>query len=421
MKKNTTNDKPLRAQGTDLWGIAQAEYLYPLVFCHLELDGHIDIPRLKDAITQSCQIVPEVLCSFDVKKKRWIDRGLTADAVVLEDTHDLGNGWRWDLLSDTQLKISVCHHAKGDSLVFALSHILSDGTGLKQYLYLLADIYNSGTVLTQIKNNRDISLFIGGIHPKPLPMRIRISKADGAKHLPFDDRNDYASPEGEEYGSCLRERVSTDELAALKVHVKSLGCTVNDALLAAYARVAARILDTDFVVLPCPANLRQFFTEEPALTIANMTGSYVLPVTIGSDDGFDATLKQIHESLRLRKKYRRPFTKIRAVELVCRMLPSAIVYILIRKFNYILPISYTNMGIVDNQKLRFEGCAATDCFLTGSYRHSPDFHLSVSTFRDNLSLCATVLGSDRRRELCQDALKHIKKELVTRGQSMRSE
>jgi NRPS condensation-like uncharacterized protein len=71
--------------------------------------------------------------------------------------------------------------------------------------------------------------------------------------------------------------LSADKLTALKAHVRSLVCTVNDALLAAYARVVARILDTDFVVLPCPTDLRQFFAEEPAFTIANMVSAYILP------------------------------------------------------------------------------------------------------------------------------------------------
>jgi NRPS condensation-like uncharacterized protein len=413
-KNGTKTSKPLKAQRTDRWAIAHTEHFYPLVFCHLELDGHIDIPRLKDAITQSCQIVPEVLCSFNIKKGRWVDRGFTADAAVLEDTHDFGNGWRWDLFSDTQLKITVCHHEKGDSLLVALSHILSDGMGFKQYLYLLADIYNNGTLPAQAKNNRDIRPFVRGIHPEPLPAGVGYSKADAIKHLPFYDSSDYNSAKDGERGCCLRERLSTDEFTALKKHVKSLNCTVNDALLAAYARVVARILDTDFVVLPCPADLRPFFAEKPAFTIANMVGSYRLPITIGSNDGFDTTMRQIHENLRMQKEHRKCFAGIHILGLLCDMLPPTIAHSVERSVGFVLLNSYTNMGIADEQKLRFEGCVITDCFLTGSYRYSPGFQLSVSSFCDELSLCNTVLGSDHRRELCRDALKQIKNELVAR-------
>jgi NRPS condensation-like uncharacterized protein len=413
-KSRAKTNKPQKARRTDRYLIAQIEHFYPLAFCHLELDGHIDIPRLKDAITQSCQIVPEVLCSFDVKRERWIDQGFTADAVVLEDTHDFGNGWRWDLSSDTQLKVRICHHAKGDSVVFAISHILCDGTGFMQYLHLLADIYNGGTVPAQAKNNRDIRPFIGGVRPKPRHPHIKVTKEDGAKYLPFDDNGDYNRTDGKEYGSCLRERVSTDELAVLRSHVKSLGCTVNDALLAAYARVVARILDTDFVVLPCPTDLRQFFTEEPTFTIANMVSAYILPVKVGSDDDFDATLRQIHDYLLVQKEYRRCFVGLRSLGFLGDILPPTLAHSVERLVGFIMPFAYTNVGVLDDQKLRFAGCAVTDCFVTGPYRHSPIFPLSVSSFRGELSLCNTVLGSNRRRELCQDALKHIKNELVTR-------
>jgi NRPS condensation-like uncharacterized protein len=419
IKKNSTEiNGPQKARRTDRFLIAQTKRFYPVSFCHLELDGHIDIPRLKVAITQSSQIVPELLCSFDIKKERWVDQGFTADRVILEDTRDFGKGWRWDLFSDTQFKISVCHHEKGDSLIFALSHILSDGVGSMQYLRLLMDFYNGGTVPAQTKNNRDIRPLIRDIRPKPLPAGERYSKKNkmaAARHLPLDDSRDHSSPAGKEYGYCLRERVSADELTALKAYAKSQGCTVNGAVLAAYARVVARILDTDFVVLPCPTDLRPFLKKKPALTIANMVGLYMVPVTIGSDDGFGMTVRQIHKGLLLRKKHRRCFTGLRSLGRIGDILPPAIAHVLERMVSFILPISYTFTGALDDQLPRFEGCVVTDCFLTGPYRHSPDFQLTVSGFRGELSLVSTVLGSSHRRALCHDILKQIKSELVTRG------
>jgi NRPS condensation-like uncharacterized protein len=415
-KTEAEANKPQKARRTDRFLVAQIERHYPVGFWHFELEGHIDIPRLKDAITQSCQIVPEMLCSFDIKKERWVDCGFTADTAVLEDTNDFGCGWRWDLFSDTQIKVNVCHHEKGDSLIIALSHILSDAAGARQYLRLLVDLYNGGT-LPQLKNNRDIRPFIRGIHPKPLPAGERYSNKDkvaAAKHLPFDDSSDYSRPEGKEYGYCLRERVSRDEFSALKAYAKSFGCTVNDALLAAYARVVARILDTDFVVLPCPTDLRSFFTERPPLTIANMVGLYMVPITIDSGDGFDTTMRQIHKNLLLRKKHRRCFTGLRSLGRLGDIIPPAIAHSLERMVSFILPISYTYTGELYDSKMCFEGCVITDCFLLGAYRHSPDFQLSVSGFRGELNLFSTVLGSERRRELCQDALRQIKDELLTR-------
>jgi NRPS condensation-like uncharacterized protein len=308
----------------------------------------------------------------------------------------------------------VQHHEKNDSMIFAFSHILSDGTGVMQYLHMLVDLYNGGTVPTQIKNNRDIMPLVRGVRPKPRHPHIKVTKADGSKYLPFDDSSDRNRTEGKEYGSCFRERVSKDELTALKAYAKSFGCTVNDALLAAYARVVARILDTDFVVLPCPTDLRQFFTEQPALTVANMVSAYVLPVKIGSDDAFDTTMQQIHEYLRAQKEYRRCFVGLRSLGFLGDILPSTVAHEVEKLIGFVLPLAYTNMGIFDDQKLRFEGCAVKDCFLLGAYHHSPDFTLSASSFRGELSLCSAVLGSDYRRTHCQDALKQIKNELLTR-------
>jgi NRPS condensation-like uncharacterized protein len=153
---------------------------------------------------------------------------------------------------------------------------------------------------------------------------------------------------------------------------------------------------------------------EPELTIANMASAYILPITVAFDDGFDATLKQVHELLRLRKEYRRCFLGLRTLGLLGDILPPTIAHRVERMIGFMMPFSYTNIGSFDEQKLRFDGCVVTDCFLAGPYQQVPIFQLSVSSFRDDLCLCNTVFGSDRHRDLCQNVMQQIKSELVTR-------
>jgi NRPS condensation-like uncharacterized protein len=140
----------------------------------------------------------------------------------------------------------------------------------------------------------------------------------------------------------------------------------------------------------------------------------MVSVTIGPDDSFDTTMKQIHESLLLRKKHRRCFTGLRSLGRFGDIVPPVIAHALERMVSFILPISYTYTGALDDPNLRFEGCTVTDSLLLGAYRYSPDFQLTVSSFRGELSLCSTVLGSEHRRDLCQDALLQIKDELLAR-------
>ena len=39
--------------------------VYPLMYCHMEIIGHLDIERLKQAVSLSSEIVPEILCAYD--------------------------------------------------------------------------------------------------------------------------------------------------------------------------------------------------------------------------------------------------------------------------------------------------------------------------------------------------------------------
>ncbi|MDE7205873.1 MAG: hypothetical protein K2N90_01700, partial [Lachnospiraceae bacterium] len=88
------------------------------------------------------------------------------------------------------------------------------------------------------------------------------------------------------------------------------------------------------------------------------------------------------------------------------------VSLLCRMTYHLKHISYTNLGIVDRKRLRFENCEVETCFVTGSYRKMPDFQLSISTFNRVCTLNCTVLGNGGWKEKCERILRDIKEELL---------
>ena len=71
--------------------------VYPLMYCHMEIIGHLDIERLKQSVSLSSEIVPEILCAYDFKKNCFVDLGYTADNVVRYAAEDMASILRQDL------------------------------------------------------------------------------------------------------------------------------------------------------------------------------------------------------------------------------------------------------------------------------------------------------------------------------------
>ena len=121
--------------------------VYPLLYCRMETMGNLDTARLKNAIHLSSKIVPEVLYSYDFRRGCFVNQGFTADHTVIIKQYDLVEAdqveaLRWDLSQRPQLRITIYREERKDTVLIGMSHILTDGNGFLQYLYLLASLYN---------------------------------------------------------------------------------------------------------------------------------------------------------------------------------------------------------------------------------------------------------------------------------------
>lgn len=144
------------------------ERIYPIIYMRIRLNGEIDISELKAAIQISATYVPEILCSFDCKTGMFIDCGYTADNVImLDDSKNNKSGYlKWDLSCDTQLKIKYSAKNGHSFMIIGISHILSDGRGFLQYLYLLSDLYNQKPISMHLHNSRNVKEILSMVHGK---------------------------------------------------------------------------------------------------------------------------------------------------------------------------------------------------------------------------------------------------------------
>lgn len=378
--------------------------VYPLMYCHMEIIGHLDIERLKQSVSLSSEIVPEILCAYDFKKNCFVDFGYTADDVVRYATENMTSALQQDLDSHPQFQIFIIPQKDCELVIAVMSHILADGEGFLQYLYLLAELYNGKQQNKNIENHRDISPLLKNIHVLAPTEQVKRHKHLSISPLrPVETGNQFL---------CLTSQISSRDVELIHQKARKSGVTMNDVFMNAYARVIAKLQNINTVVLPCPADLRRFYPELDALTIANMTGIYRrITVEIPLGCSFGMTLQQVHIELALQKSRYHCFVGIKALDKVFRKVPHHLVGRVIKAAYRLAPVSYTNFGIISHEKLCFANCTIQNCFLTGTYRHPPDFQLTISTFKNRCTLNCTLIGSVDSERTGQHILELVKQEI----------
>lgn len=380
--------------------------VYPLMYCHMEVTEHLNLERLKSAISLSVQYVPEILCAYDYKRGYFINRGYTVEDIVIEKipTNKIDT-LRWALDKHPQLQVLIEHEQNGDYIIFSMSHILADGEGFLQYLYLLAALYNGRQLNNRIQNVRDIVPLLKGIHIS--------SKTEQSKYNKYIKNAPLRSAEKGTELFCLTTQLSSKNLIAIHDKAKQTNSTLNDVFMAAYARVISRLQNVKNVVIPCPVNLRRFQKCPPAFSVANMTGIYRrVAVEITPEHSFTTTLQQIHLEMELHKLRFHCFAGIKPLNRSFHKTPRWILRKLIQATYKLLPVSYTNVGVIDSEKLYFNDCMIKKCFIAGTYRLPPDFQLTISTYKNICTLNCMMIGTVDCKEKGQYILDLVKQEML---------
>lgn len=400
MRKQTGADL-LRCECLDSVEAAHRRRAYPLMYCHMELLGHLDMERLKQAVSLSSGTVPEILCAYDFKSGGFAKLGYTAGDAVKYVEEQAASLLRQNLGSRPQLQIFVTPKREHDLVMVIMSHILADGEGFLQYLYLLAALYNGRRLDSGIQNMRDIS---------PLLENMRVfAPTEQTKHSRHAATPPLRPASGGNQFFCLTSQIPSGSMTVIRQRAKQCGATLNDVFMTAYARVIASRQNINTVVLPCPADLRKFHPAQNALTVANMTGIYrEIAVEIPPESSFTATLQQVHIEAALQKSRRRCFSGINTLHKVFQKVPLNVLEQAIKATYPLPPVSYTNCGVIDHEKLHFQNCSVQNCFLTGAYRLPPDFQLTVSSFRNKCTLNCTLIGTANDAETGQQILDQVK-------------
>lgn len=303
-----------RCESLDAVEAFHSNKVYPLMYCRMVIEGNPDIKKLKDAVNRSSLYVPEIFYTYDFKREGFVNRGFTAEHVFIPDRFGSEVDFWWDLSRNAQLQITISEEEQQNTIVIGMSHVLTDGSGFLQYLYLLASLYNGTLLDSKLQNTRDISPLLREIRVQASTEQTKWGRRIAAVPLrPFNNGTQFF---------CLNSIIAPDDLTANHGKAKKSGATLNHAFITAYARVIARLQNRDKIVLPCPADLRRFKPEQDNLTVGNMTGIYKrVIVEIDPRHTFSETLSQVCIEMTLQKCRYRCFAGLRLFHFVFHKMP----------------------------------------------------------------------------------------------------
>jgi len=367
------------------------------IFTHVFLNGRIDAARLEDAVTQVGSIVPETLCRIDVSHMRYVPIPPSARTILQEVQGEVQTGPVWDPKTDTQVKILVGHGKDADSIIVGMSHVLSDGIGLEQYVYLLAAAYNGN--LPKVRNFRSLDPILKGIHVG--------DPTDGEKTAAQIGDQPFSFPSSGNEPFCRCVTIPAPTMALLHDKSREMGVHLNDVFVAACVRVAARILQVPVVRLPCPVDYRRFGDVGP-LSVANMSGLYLSSFPVGPGDSFSTTTQLVNREIAELRARNRCFSTTVPFMSLAKVLPKSVLRWLSVK-SYVKPaITYSNFGVI--KPLSFGEAQAVSAFMTGVYRPKPQCSLSVSSYQGATSFVSTLLGDNAYADACENVIRQIVQE-----------
>jgi NRPS condensation-like uncharacterized protein len=378
-----------------------------------EFSDELNYTWIEQAVNLLADAFPLIRCGFkDTYPHRpvWVDYGYTSDQMVsLIETEDSSSAVQkflcqeLDLGKGPQMKIGVIRKGKTDTICLLMNHMLCDAAGFKEILYTLAQTYTCLENQKQIQigsmiEDRSVRQILRA-HSLRDRMKIYCSKAQLNPHgdQKFDFEGDLSNPFIE-----IR-KISRQQFLLLKSYAKNHQASINDIMMTALLRVLFRFFG-DAAPLPCAIDLRRFLPEHKAGGVCNLMSNLCCYVGPDLGDSFESTLFKVKKEMDIQKNNLGCIKNIALLEKLFTVLPYKMAYDLLKKYFSNPPVAFTNIGILDKNRLVFGSSKMTDSYMTGSIKYIPNFQVSLTTFDDQATLCVNLYGTRNDRQIIIDFL-----------------
>lgn len=418
------HNNKIKAEPFDILQYFYSNVHDPLIHCFIQFSAPIEEKTLIKAVTYSLNAVPVIRCCFDDTSRRpcWIKRDFKGEDivhVVNVETDEINQYERLlsssiNIAREPQLKIFLIKARNGcDKICLIINHMVCDGSGLKEYLYLLSDLY------TKLKNDADYQVQLD-CYPRKAGMLFeninlinKINLMFSKYKFPvqvFNDRLPFSSFENNPFFAM--HIISKENFSKIISFSKQMHVTINDIILTSYIRFLYKHTNTEKIVIPCPVDLRKYLYKNQKHGICNLTSNYYCVVNIKKEDSFCDILYKVSEQMKFQKENIKCLKPIINLQLVFKILSFRRLKNNFNRLFTIPVISYSNIGVIDKNFLSFGSVVINKIFLTGAIKYKPYFQLSVSTFDNNCMLSSNQYGTYHDKFLVENYLKELENDIL---------
>ena len=398
--------------------------------CRLTFDGRLDPRILSRAVRLSLDAEPVLGCALRTGVFRvWWERLEDLDGVLpfsVDTTTDPDRDAvahmtaAIDSAAGPQAAVHLLQAEHGDEMVVSVSHDATDGQGVKQYAYLLADLY------TRLSNDPAYA-------PSP-PAAPRPSAADVWDALTPAQRRDASKTPPMTMpnwivpakaisgrGRTLRElRLPPERFRAIKAYGDARGASINALTLTAFFRALVRSFSPPAgqpMSLPFTAEHRRYLREQGDVPMTNLAISLWLGVPHIEDEPFDGTLARVSEQLDAWRdalwgvKSLAQATGVAQMGYTPMRLMMGAVSAMSAKSGKTSPV-FTNIGILDEDRLHFGSLIPVSARLSGPAAFGASLVPTISTYRDTLTVSMGFCEEDIDPEVIEKVLRDMDEELA---------
>ncbi len=384
-------------------------YYDRMMHCVLYYEGAIDAAALERALLFQVNEVPVLHSRYhnNFIKPYWVVQDFALDDFFsVRESDDLERDvmefaeQRIPIKSNVQIRVGLFVNGNRCALAFVVNHMCFDGGDLKYFIINLCKNYNK-----LIAGDGNLTIKHGTRAYSAVYASMSKEDAAAAKKLYHNvsevkDKHYFPLTEKcpEDRNRIIKRKLSAEKFNAARAAGKKLGFTVNDVMLAVYARslVGIGAVGADeTLTIPCMVDLRRHMAQGGLETgLTNHTG--FMPVTlkgIGAD--MKETLDKVAAAMETNKKDKfLGLYSLPLLHLAYTILPHFVSEQAI-KLGYDNPlIGMSNIGSIKPAEYALGDARLVDGFYTGAVKGKPFMQLAFTTFDGEVTFSIAITGND---------------------------
>ncbi len=406
----------------------------------MKLDGRLDFDKLNRAVRLSVEAEPLLKCRFvEENPPHWepLENIGLVNYCFLQEVNDIDAAVQNFIVSqvnldmDPMLHVRLLRSEQCDVLALKINHTFCDATGVKEYLQLLTDIYN--TINKEDGQYIPVPRIGGRKDQDRLFEELGITNIDSIFIPGADVFQPMWSFPWEPCGSnipCMSVCKFPDGiLDDMKEYARIRGATVNDLILTACYRAMIEMNDPVYGVpmeFPITVDLRRYLPDHKTNAIRNFSGAVGTKLDMILNEPFNETLQRVSNMMKGIKQAFPGLQSAIGLERIERISYQEVLsyyqaVVETKKTQLFCPLycgdrclpTLSNVGYVSNSLIKFADSSVIDAFILPPVVRAPGLLLMASSYNSALTLAAGYYKSTVNGEHIDELLKKIKDELIS--------